>query len=308
MSTQSQFHEERAQRRVRSAPSESGVGKPSNAPSVYAKVETAMAAHASHRPALGIGSPSNETTEAAAARRREERRLPLRYHRADDAEAREALVRRFMPLARKLARRYPNAGEPMDDLIQVASLGLLNAIDRFDPARETTLSSFAIPTILGELKRHFRDHGWALHVPRSLQERAQRVEQANNALWRQLGRPPTSAEIAARVDATPEQVSEARQAGSAYRTVPLDHRADELDGESPIDRLAIEERGFELAETAATVEQLMSALTERQREILRLSFDEDLVQREISDRIGLSQVHVSRVLRQSIKTMRALAE
>jgi RNA polymerase sigma-B factor len=131
-----------------------------------------------------------------------------------------------MPLARKLARRYQNAGEPLEDLIQVASLGLLKAIDRFDPARETTLSSFAIPTILGELRRYFRDYGWAVRVPRSLQERAQRVEQATDALWRELGRPPTSAEIAVRVDArTGERGATSRQRLPRVAARPSSRRA-----------------------------------------------------------------------------------
>ena len=139
-------------------------------------------------------------------------------------------MHRFLPLARALASRYRGSGEPFDDLVQVASLGLLKAIDRFDPARETTLSTFAIPTILGELKRHFRDRGWAVRVPRSLKERAVHVEQATEALWGELGRPPTTTEIAAWMGATPEQVLEARDAAGAYRAVSLDVNEHDLEG------------------------------------------------------------------------------
>ena len=232
----------------------------------------------------------------------------LRYHHAGDAEAREVLVHRFLPLARALASRYRDSGEPLDDLVQVASLGLMKAIDRFDPARETTLSTFAIPTILGELKRHFRDHSWAVHVPRSLKERALRVEQATEALWGELGRPPTTTEIATWMGATPEQVLEARRAGGGYRAVSLDVDGHDLEGVSPAEGLGIEDPGFSLAEAAATVEPLMAMLDDRKREILRLRFGEDLVQSEISERLGLSTIQVSRLIKQSIAFMQEIAE
>jgi RNA polymerase sigma-B factor len=234
--------------------------------------------------------------------------LLLRYHRAGDADAREALVHRFLPLARALASRYRGSGEPFDDLVQVASLGLLKAIDRFDPARETTLSTFAIPTILGELKRHFRDRGWAVRVPRSLKERAVHVEQATEALWGELGRPPTTTEIAAWMGATPEQVLEARHAAGAYRAVSLDVNAHDPEGVAPADSLGIEEPGFSLAEAAATVEPLMAMLDDRKREILRLRFGEDLVQSEIGERVGLSTIQVARLIKQSIAFMQEIAE
>jgi RNA polymerase sigma factor (sigma-70 family) len=163
----------------------------------------------SAQPGNGLPTPSPQhrarvrvegmiSSHAATVRRREDLRLLRLYHGAGDARAREELVHRFLPLARQLARRYQRRGEPIDDLVQVASLGLLKAIDRFDPDRQTTLSSFAIPTILGELKRYFRDFGWAVRVPRSLQERMVRVDEATDALWREQGRPPTPAEVAER--------------------------------------------------------------------------------------------------------------
>jgi RNA polymerase sigma-B factor len=165
----------------------------------------------------GAYSGSSERQSRAS----EDRRLLERYHHDDDPAAREALVERFLPLARQLARRYQRAGEPLDDLIQVASLGLLKAIERFDPARETAFSSFAVPTILGELKRHFRDKGWSVRVPRDLQELAVKVDRVGEDMGRELGRAPTPGEIAERIGATQEQVLEAREAAGAYRAVSL---------------------------------------------------------------------------------------
>src|SRR3954449_7252925 len=168
--------------------------------------------------------------ESRAARSRADRRLLERAHAGDQA-ARAALVERFLPLARQLARRYQRGGEPLDDLIQVASLGLLKSIDRFDPMRETAFSSFAVPTILGELKRHFRDKGWSVRVPRDLQELTVRLEPTTEALGRELGRVPTTGELANRLDVTVEQVLEAREAAGAYRAVSLDRpRDDEEEG------------------------------------------------------------------------------
>jgi RNA polymerase sigma-B factor len=247
--------------------------------------------------------------EDRAARSREDRRLLLAYHEAGDDAAREALVERFLPLARQLARRYQRGGEALDDLVQVASLGLLKAIDRFDPARETAFSSFAVPTILGELKRHFRDKGWSVRVPRDLQELAVRVDRVSEELSRELGRAPTPAEIGERVNATSEQVLEAREAAGAYRAVSLDRpRDDDDEGEGVAESVGAEDPGFGLAEDAATVERLMRVLSDREREVLRLRFAEDLTQSEIGQRVGVSQMHVSRLIRQSIARLREAAE
>ena len=245
-----------------------------------------------------------------AARTREDRRLLERYHQHGDAAARDALVQRFLPLARQLARRYQRGGEPLDDLVQVASLGLLKAIDRFEPGRETAFSSFAVPTILGELKRHFRDRGWSVRVPRDLQEMAVRVDRVTEELSRDLGRAPTPAEIAAHIGATTEQVLEAREAAAAYRAVSLDRPRDEEDDDATgiADSVGAEDPGFSLAEDAATVQRLMRVLTEREREVLRLRFEEDLTQSEIGERVGVSQMHVSRLIRQSVARLREIAE
>ncbi len=245
-----------------------------------------------------------------AARAAEDRRLLTAYHRGGDPAARDALVERFLPLARQLARRYQRGGEPLDDLVQVASLGLLKAIDRFDPERETAFSSFAVPTILGELKRHFRDKGWSVRVPRDLQELAVKVDRVGEQISREIGRAPTSTEIAESIGASTEQVLEAREAAAAYRAVSLDRPRDEEEeeGSGIADSFGVEDPGFSLAEDAATVERLMRVLTDREREVLRLRFEEDLTQSEIGARVGVSQMHVSRLIRQSVARLREVAE
>jgi RNA polymerase sigma-B factor len=247
-------------------------------------------------------------SDSRAARAREERRL-LERAGAGDQAAREALVQRFLPLARQLARRYQRGGELLDDLNQVASLGLLKAIDRFDSDRQTAFSSFAVPTILGELKRHFRDKGWSVRVPRDLQELAVRLDPVSEELARELGRAATPAEIAQRTGTTLEQVLEAREAAGAYRAVSLDRPRDEDDENSDGGLIVgIEDPGFGVAEDAATVERLMRVLSDREREVLRLRFEQDLTQAEIGHRIGVSQMHVSRIIRQAIARLRAAAE
>jgi RNA polymerase sigma-B factor len=247
--------------------------------------------------------------DSRAARTREDRRLLARYHLDRDAAARDALVERFLPLARQLARRYQRGGEPLDDLVQVASLGLLKAIDRFEPTRDTAFSSFAVPTILGELKRHFRDKGWSVRVPRDLQELAVRVERVNDQLSRRIGRAPTPAEIAEECGVTTEQVLEAREASGAYRAVSLDRpREDDEDGDGIGEAMGADDPGFRLAEDAATVERLMRVLSDREREVLRLRFEEDLTQSEIGTRVGVSQMHVSRLIRQAVARLQEAAE
>jgi RNA polymerase sigma-B factor len=263
-----------------------------------------------HRPGNGAsGSAYPAAPEDRAARTREDRRLLEQYHQHGDRTARDALVERFLPLARQLARRYQRGGEPLDDLVQVASLGLLKAIDRFEPDRETAFSSFAVPTILGELKRHFRDRGWSVRVPRDLQEMSVRVDRVAEELAGDLGRAPTPAEIASHIGITTEQVLEAREAAGAYRAVSLDRpREDDDEGEGMADTMGVEDPGFGLAEAAATVERLMAVLSDREREVLRLRFEEDLTQSEIGARVGVSQMHVSRLIRQAIARLRTAAE
>jgi RNA polymerase sigma-B factor len=263
-----------------------------------------------HRTAQGSGGAYPQpVVEDRAARAREDRRLLERYHRDGDPAAREALVQRFLPLARQLARRYQRGSEPLDDLVQVASLGLLKAIDRFEPDRPTAFSSFAVPTILGELKRHFRDRGWSVRVPRDLQEMSVRVDRVAEAMARELGRGPTPAEIAENIGTTIERVLEAREAAGAYRAVSLDRpRDDDEESDQMAEVFGVEDPGFGLAEDAATVERLMMVLSDREREVLRLRFAEDLTQSEIGARVGVSQMHVSRLIRQAVARLRDAAE
>ena len=244
------------------------------------------------------------------ARTLKERRLFARYRGRDDQAARDALVERFLPLATQLARRYHRGNEPLDDLVQVASVGLLKAIDRFDPARGTAFSSFAVPTIAGELKRHYRDKSWAVRVPRDLQELALRVDRATDRLVHQLGRAPTASEIADDLGVTIEQVLEAHEAAAAYRADSLDRPGSDEDQDATRvgDTLGIEEPGYRQAEDSATVESMVSVLSDREREILRLRFVEDLTQSEIGDRVGLSQMHISRLLRQAVAQLRDAAQ
>jgi RNA polymerase sigma-B factor len=262
-----------------------------------------------HRPGNGTGPGYPAGAGDRAARAHEDRRLLEHYRRTGDPAAREALVERFLPLARQLARRYQGGGEPLDDLVQVASLGLLKAIDRYEPGRSTAFSSFAVPTILGELKRHFRDRGWSVRVPRDLQELSVRVDRVTDELGRGLGRAPTPAEIAEHLGVTDEQVLEARAAAGAYRAISLDRPRDEgEEGDGIGEAMGAEDPGFGLAEDAATVERLMAVLSEREREVLRLRFAEDLTQSEIGARVGVSQMHVSRLIRQAVARLRAAAE
>ena len=240
-------------------------------------------------------------------RAEEDRRLLIRYHRHGDQAAREELVQRLLPLARRMARRYRRSDEPLDDLVQVATLGLIKAIDRFDPARETAFSSYAVPTMLGELKRYFRDNGWAVHVPRGMQERVMQVDSAVKDLSRRLGRSPSAAEVAEALDLSVEQVLEAMEAASAYDAVSLESYrfGDDGDGETYAESIGVEDDRFELVEYGATIEPTLQALPARDRVVLHLRFVEDLTQAEIAERVGVSQMHVSRLIRKSIEQVRA---
>ncbi|RKQ88237.1 RNA polymerase sigma-B factor [Solirubrobacter pauli] len=221
-------------------------------------------------------------------------------------EQRDALVLEHLPLARSLARRYARRAD-VDDLDQVASMALVKAADRFDPDRGLAFSSFAVPTILGELKRHFRDRGWMVRVPRDLQELSVRLVPLTESLTGALGRAPTPAELAQRAGTSVEQVLEARAATSAHFPDSLDRSVTE-DGEELADVVGGRiDPGFERAENAAVVDRLLSALDDRQREILRLRFEEDLPQSEIGSLLGLSQTQVSRLIRASIGALQLQA-
>jgi RNA polymerase sigma-B factor len=237
--------------------------------------------------------------------RGDEQALFRDYRRDRDPAVRTALVERYLPLARHLARRYPS-GRDGEDVVQVASLALVKAIDRFDPDRGAAFTSFATPTILGEIKRYFRDHGWAVRMPRELQDLALRVERVTGELTGGLGRAPTPVELAAVLDVSVERVLEALATDTAHHPVALD-RVPRDDDHAP-DRLAgVDEPGFALVDDAVAVDALLDLLPERERRVLTLRFREDLLQREIAERLGISQMQVSRVLGRAIATLRLLA-
>ena len=220
--------------------------------------------------------------------------------RAGDRAARERLIEQHMPLARSLAVQYRHAREPLDDLCQVANLGLVKAVDRYDPERGIAFTSYAVPTILGELKRHFRDRTWAIHVSRSVQESIARVDAISEELRQNIGRWPNAKEVAAVAHMTVEEVTEARLAAGASRLTSLDAPMPREEEGGLVDTLGDEDAALSRAEDAVWIEQIAGNLTDRQREVLRLRFVEDLVQREIAERVGLSQMHVSRILRDTL--------
>jgi RNA polymerase sigma-B factor len=232
-----------------------------------------------------------------------------RWRECGERSARDALAERFMPLARKLARRYIRSSEPLEDLVQVANLALLKAIDRFDPTHGNGFQAFAVPTILGELRRYFRDSGWALHVPRAAQERALEVEAARERLTARHGRAPTVGELAQYLEHSEEEVLQALQVEQAYATLSLDATRKQSDEEEQAlaDTLGSEDERFELIEADVSVVHALSALPERERMILRLRFIEDMTQSEIATAVGLSQMQISRLLRRSLERLRKLA-
>ena len=253
------------------------------------------------RPVPTSGSPSERVDR--------DRALFERYLDRGDSVARELLVERFLPLARQLARRYQRPEEPFDDLFQVACLGLVNAIDRFDLSRDVAFSTFAVPTILGEIKRYFRDRTWSVRVPRDLQELALRVGQKRTELSADLHRQPTVGELAAALGLDEEPVLEALEASGAYRatSLSLPRNNDDEAGDTLGDTVSTSEDGFGLAEDRAMLDRLLQTLSPRARKVVRLRFEEDLTQAEIGERIGVSQMQVSRIIRQSVARLRAYA-
>ncbi|HWI70904.1 MAG TPA: SigB/SigF/SigG family RNA polymerase sigma factor [Baekduia sp.] len=244
------------------------------------------------------------------ARAREERLLFTRLSQDGDPALRDALVERYLPLARQLARRYQRPDEPIDDLVQVASLGLVKAVDRFDASREVAFSSYAVPTILGEIKRHFRDRTWSVRVPRDLQELALKTERAVGELTRDLHRQPTVPELAQHLGCSEEAALEALEAAGAYHATSLDtpRGADGDPGDTLADTIGGDDDGFGLAEDRATIDQLMRSITPRERDVLRLRFEQDLTQAEIGEIIGVSQMQVSRLIRQAVSRLRMAAQ
>ncbi|HEX6687399.1 MAG TPA: SigB/SigF/SigG family RNA polymerase sigma factor [Solirubrobacterales bacterium] len=241
--------------------------------------------------------------EAQLARDEE---LWKRFAREREPAVREELVRRNMPFAKRLALRYRGASESFDDLLQVANLGLLNAIDRFDPERGIPFTAFASPTILGELKRHFRDRVWTVRVPRGLHDRMAEVDKVLIELTKELQRSPSVGEIAARLEVEQTDVLEVMEASHNRRPLSLDRPAGNDDSEesSPTDWIGEEDESFELVEGRIALDSALPSLDERERLVLRLRFAEDMTQSQIAERIGHSQMHVSRILRRALARIR----
>jgi RNA polymerase sigma-B factor len=233
-----------------------------------------------------------------------------RRRSAGDPAAREALVERYLRLAQSLARRYARTSEPVEDLEQVAYLGLVQAVDRFDPERGVAFSSYAVPTILGELKRHFRDRTWAVRVPREVRDHVTAVDRATAQLSGSLGRSPSATEVAEASGLHVEQVMEARHAALAYRCESMDRPApgEDDDGMTLGERLGRRDENLRRVEDGIALDQLAAAsLSRRDREVLRLRIREDMLQREIAERVGLSQMQVSRLLRDAVDRLRQIA-
>lgn len=236
--------------------------------------------------------------------------LLFAYRRDGQLWARTEVIKRTLPLARRLAHRYRHAEQPLDDLFQVACVGLVKAVDRFDPDRSTRFSSYAIPTMLGELKRHFRDQGWAVHVPRDLQERALAFGRESHRLARTLGRSPTIRELAQSLNWNDEQALEASEALHSYYAASLDAPVSH-DGEESgtlVEALGAEDDRFALAESRQSVSAAWAKLPELERRVVVLRFLQDLPQRQIAEQVGYSQMHVSRLLRRALASLLAAAE
>ena len=254
-----------------------------------------------------LAPPIPASRSVGQARDVVDRALIARARAAPPAQrpaARRDAVEGLLPLAKALARRYHRGEEPLDDLEQVASIGLLKAIDGFDLERESPFGSYAVPTIVGELRRHFRDRGWTVRVPRDLQELSLKLGKTQDSLTYSLGRQPTTTELADRLDTTVERVLEARELGTAMRPDSLDRPLvpePGAEGEPLVEHLGSVDPGFDHADDAFTARSLLGRLPDRERRILELRFHEELTQTEIGERLGISQMHVSRLLRRSLE-------
>jgi RNA polymerase sigma-B factor len=239
--------------------------------------------------------------------RSEDRNLLRRYHEQGDLQAREQLIEQYMSLVRSLARRYAYRGEQLEDLVQIGAIGLIKAIDRFDVDRGVELTTYATPNIIGEIKRHFRDKGWSVRVPRGLQELNVRLSRLVEQLTVEYGRSPTIPELAKASGAQEEEVVEALESGRAYSWLSLSAAVgrdgdEELD---PLELIGTEERRYEASEDRAVLAPGFRALDDRERRILQLRFFDGLTQSQIAQRVGISQMHVSRLIRRSLEKIRA---
>jgi RNA polymerase sigma-B factor len=235
-----------------------------------------------------------------------DRELLRRYHEQGDLAAREQLIEQYMSLVRSLARRYSYRGEQFEDLVQIGAIGLIKAIDRFDLDRGVELTTYATPNIIGEIKRHFRDKGWAVRVPRGLQELNVQLSKLVESLTVQYARSPTIPELAKAAGVEEEEVLEALESGRAYSSLSLSSGGTQEDGEEldPLESIGTEEHQYEVSEDRAVLAPGFRVLDERERMILHLRFFEGLTQSQIAQQVGISQMHVSRLIRRSLEKIR----
>jgi RNA polymerase sigma-B factor len=236
---------------------------------------------------------------------RSDEELLRRYHRDGDIAARQELIERHVPFVRRLAQRYARRGEQLEDLTQVGCVGLIKAIDRFDGAFGASLTTYAAPNILGEIKRHFRDRGWSVRVPREIQELNVKLTKTVDELTTKLGRSPSVDELASATGSTPEQVIEAMESSAAYSALSLSEGpSPDEEGGGPMETLGEDDAHFEQSEQRLTLATGIQRLPARERTILHLRFFEGLTQSEIAERLGISQMHVSRLIRNSLDKVR----
>lgn len=291
-------------------PEKDKVGKPA-----VAKAPAAAAAEAPAKASAQV--PAASRADASAARRRlrrvskgkpawdkdRTRELFRRYKEEGDEEAREQLIVSHVNLVRYIAAKFKNRGEPLDDLIQVGTIGLIKAIDRFDPSRGLEFTTYATPTIMGEIKRHFRDKGWTIRVPRRLQELSAKVNTVTDELTAELQRSPSIDEIAARLGTTPDEVLEAMESSSAYSSVPLEGQGgtEEDDAPAVIDRYASVDNDLEASDDRMILEDVISEFPEADQQAIRMRYLDGMTQVEIAKKLGISQVQVSRMLRRALR-------
>ncbi len=234
--------------------------------------------------------------------------LLVAFHRDGDQDARERALVELMPLVRALASRYSGRGEPLEDLVQVGSIGLIKAVDRFDVDRGVDFASYAVPTIVGEIRRHFRDKAWAMHVPRRMKDLSLRLSRVLDQLTTELGRSPTIAELAEAAGVDEEEAIDALDSMNAYATRSLHSPFDDASDDSLSDKLGVDDSGYAEVEDETLVAAGLDALDERERQIVKLRFFEEKTQSQIASEVGISQMHVSRLLRRALSTMRGRIE
>jgi RNA polymerase sigma-B factor len=258
-----------------------------------------------------VSGPTEEVTDRRSAARNRSRELFAAMAAApedsrDRQAAREALVELHLPLVEHLARRFAGRGEPLDDLVQVGTIGLIKSVDRFDTERGVEFSTYATPTIVGEIKRHFRDKGWAVRVPRRLQELRISLGSATEELSHALGRSPTIAELAARIGVSEEEVLEGLESANAYTAVSLDAGADSEDGPGAVlDSIGVDDEALDGVVYRESLRPLLAKLPPRERQILMLRFFRNLTQSQIAEEVGISQMHVSRLLTKTLIELRS---